>query len=492
MRPAELGPWKRHALAVMLSSCCTWSLQVMLDSLWPQELGTFTGLGIWYWAGLCLSACLGVLAVSPQVDARPRGVLLFLTAFAVLGVLGGNLLPAVAALLVEVRRIAPMLELEFLLAQLPRIQAPVALVLVALPAPLVIHALRARGAARLAALSGAALLLVALWGIITRAQLAWDARAALQHGAEVVLALRGPGGAWAAIFVALWAFTLGALLIGRAWLASCGCIGFALLLLDPLPAALGRLYPSMDEAGLPPASRAGQGSTIAALDLSRLPHSYAGETIEGGLAEALEAQGFVDQGPGFTVERFPPQIWDSRLQRAVQMIPALDATCGQLTGPLGTLRRYGTTIWLWPSRAAPVGGAALARAYARPVLQLLAYTPPPPGPPPRPEATAPVLCGELGQDPDGITLWAPGAGPRRFGVDAIEGVAAALGACDGYLVVAPAPELRIHQLHALLERLGGTHEDAAFRQRLALRWPGLDPDRPPSPPAVSVVPERGP
>jgi hypothetical protein len=457
----------RSAATVVAAVLITWALQEALAHAWPRELDGLGGVRRWSVAAFGLSACLTSLATNPSADRRLPGVVLLFSHGALIGVALGSVLPAILALVVDLGRCGPLSELELLLAALQRLVVPIPIVLTALPPPLVALALHERERRGLALASSLWVLLLAgllvarargwaLFGDIVAQQGAVDALQGLRFGQTV----------WLIPSALALALALALSLRARLWLVLFACIGAGSALIDPLALVSAHIYDAVPaEAALESTVGPGLGSALPLLELQPSGHRYGGRQAGGDLEHTLIEHGFNDLGEAFLIDEFPAHPFHFAIQRAVHMAPHAGASCGELTTSLAMLRRYGVTLWLWPGRSSHTLRGGLGGAFQHPALTLMTYPPA--------IHDEPSRCAEVRLEPEGLFS----ADHRRLCAlpEELDLVSSAVGACQGTLVVNPSAETPTALLFAVLDRLGGTHPDARFRDRIALRWPGLDP-----------------
>ncbi len=450
-------------VASLVSTGCLW---VLVQRAWPTALGGRTGMGTWTVSAFAIGLLLSSLAASPDLRRQRAGGLVPLLGFgAILGVGLGSVLPGILFRLHELERSPPLAELHLLLGELGALYGPLLVVLCALPMPAVVDALCSRGwRPRAAALTSSALVLALGAGLLLRAQ-AWERFLALPPTASAGEAVEALGSAWPWLVpcLALGLVAAASLAWSRRRAAALACLASLVVLADPVAPCAERLYALPEAHGsLATTLGAGQGSSYPLLDLTGPHPRYDGRPWRDDLAAALGANGFWDQGAEFLLSKQPADPWNLQLQRAVQLLPPPEATCGELAGTMATLRRYGVSVWLWPgiSPLAPQG--PLAAAHRHPVVLTLTY--PPDG----------DACGVL--QLDGDTAWLSTRPERTVAVPGgLDGLPELTGPCPGALIVAPTAATPSAALFGVLDRLAGTHPEAPFVRRIALRWPGLDP-----------------
>jgi len=444
-------------------------LQWLVIELWPLDLRGAPGMALWIAASLGLGACLSFLAGAwPRDRPNDSMPLWLLIGSALAGVSLGNIAPGISLLMEDAQRAPPMLELVVVLGGLQRLCAPLALVLAALPAPLLVLAARARTPrARWLACVGLAWVVMVVVSLIAKAQ-GWSSGVEDVLSGQPTLAPGQVRGAvlWLVPSLLLWGGALTLLVIGRRWAGGIAWLVAGVVMLDPLALAVPRLYAlPVSSSILHPTMGVALGSSLPLLDLRGPTLLYDGVALTQSLPSALEAASFWDQGEGFLLDQPYLHPWDFGLQRAIHFAPELHGSCGDLVDVVSTLRRYGVTVWLWPGDAPERTPGALGGAFVHPVLVVLTH----PG-----HATPEVpVCGELMLGPAGARL--RGAEDRALQLpDQIEALNGLFGDCRGSVVLVPTPDTPTSLMFAVLDRLAGTHPDAPFRQRAAIRWPGLD------------------
>ena len=459
---------------MLLSLGVSWSLQSLAAWAWPQPVLSLPGVRLWQVASLALGACLTALALAPdRGKVRPGSAVLGLAFGAVLGVSLGSVAPGLGLLSQELGRVPPQAELGVLLSELQRLYAPLMMVLAALPGPLAISSLReARDGARWPAVVALVWVLALGAGLCWRAN-GWEGMSALLAQGRGA-ALGEPGlvdQGWAPLCFALVVVGTLGLVRQRSWLVAGAWLAAQVVLAEPV-SWLGRSLYGFDDASLelPITAGSGPGSTLALLDLTASPPRYGGEPWGRALEVELAGASFWDQGPEFLVRRPIERPWHFGLQRAVHMAPPLQARCGEIVSTVSVLRRYGVSLWLWPGRPAERLEGPLGFAFEHPVVVVLTY-------PPKPSAEVP-LCGVLTLEPGRLLDSQTGDVLVRL-PDQLDEVPGLFPGCSGSVRVVPMADAPVASLFAVLDRLGGTHPDARFRERIAIHWPGLDDEAQP-------------
>jgi len=467
--PAPSPQARTGFLAALAGLLGTGLLQWLVLERWPLDPLGAPGMALWTAASIGLGACLSVLAAAwPKERSHVSVPLWLLIGGALAGVSLGNIVPGLSLLIEDAQRAPPMLELVVVLGGLQRLCAPLALVLAALPAPLLVLAVRARTPrARWLACVGLAWVVTAAIGLVAKA-LGWSSGVEALLTGQLTLAAGQVRGAalWLALELLLWGGALALLILGRRWAGGVAWLMAGVVMLDPLALAVLRIYalPASTNS-FHPTTGAAPGSSLALLDFRGPTPVFDGVALTQPLSRALEAASFWDQGEGFLVDQPYPHPWDFGLQRAIHFAPENDGSCGELVATMSTLRRYGVTLWLWPGDAPESTPGALGQAYAHPVLVVLTH--------PGQETPEVPVCGELLLGSSEARL--RGAEGRVLQLpDQIEELSGLFGDCRGSVVLAPASDTPTSLMFAVLDRLAGTHPDASFRQRAAIRWPGLD------------------
>lgn len=460
----------RAALVAVGCVAFTWLLQRGMGAVWHGWAVPLASQQLWSLSGMGLSACLGLLAAAGQEPRRAGDPVLVLAALALLAVQLGCVLPGALELHADLDRAPPLMELDLLFALLPGRTSPLPLALAGVLAPLGLRALWAREPLeRWSAVAGlgtalalAVLLLARIHGWVE-----------LQGG----IALHEPPGAGAASLICLVlsaglaVATAAVSLAARGWLVAPAWLALLLLLPDPAALLVGARYSGgVNGADLFTSSGPGLSSSLPLHDLSRHPPRLGGEPLEQPLVELLEARGHWDFERDDDELELPGGPWDYRLQRGWHLAPPVDATVAELQPVVGTLRRFGVSLWLWPGRPAEPVEGALGPAFAQPVIPLLTF-------PPTNTTAGVASCWELELRPGAAVLRAAdGSDDTGFAMPrGLEELASSMERCEGSVVIAPSAELPAVDLFLTLDRLAGTHAEAAFLRRVALRWPDLDP-----------------
>jgi hypothetical protein len=459
---------RRALVAVLACAAVTWSLQRCMGAAWGPVVSTSGTAALWSWSGVVLSANLGLLTATRvrRRGVEPGALLSILVVGSLLAVLSLCVKPGMGALLEDLRRVPPLLELDLLLAALPSRTRPLLQVLSACPAPLLFGLLWSERPLERRALGAGLGAILATGAVLVLRTHRWVVTGPFEPAPALDLASWVLSGLSVSLIVA----SCAGCLMARWWVSGPAWLSVLLALPDPAASGIAELYgASTRGVDLLPTASMTVASAYPLVDLSVDPMRFGGVPLDGTLEGLLAREGLYDFGDPDMSFALPCDRWDLRLQRGLHLAPPSGASVAQLGPTIATIRRFGTSVWLWPGRSPEPLGGPLGPAFAQPAITVLTYPPPD-------DSAVVAPCWELALTPGTGRLRSVEPGyDRSFELPAqIDALADITEACRGSLVVGPSEDLSVAELFSILDRLAGTDPRATFRGRVALRWPGLD------------------